>query len=256
MRLLSVGNLVFATVVLFAPAVGAQAAPPRIEGRLSATRAELDSLAMHADEAAASGGNGQTREEKQREAAALRARLRDGDFQVGDRVLLFLRGDSVLTDTFTVERERTLSLPDIPTVSLAGVLRSELQSHLAKQLGEFVKDTVLRAKAMIQLGVVGEVSRPGYYLLPVDASVNDAIMAADGLTTRTDLPKSYVRRGTRKLLSKADVRTALVERLTLDELNLEAGDELVVGAKRDWGWPAVASIATGALALLVSMNSR
>jgi protein involved in polysaccharide export with SLBB domain len=241
MRFVSVGRLVFAAVVLAAPALAAQAAPLGMAGRLSATRAELDSLAMHADEAAAS---------------ALRARLRDGDFQVGDRLVLFIRGDSVLSDTFTVDRGRTLSLPDIPTVSLAGVLRSELQSHVAKQLGDFVKDTVLRAKALIQFGVVGEVSRPGYYLLPVDAPINDAIMAAGGLTTRTDLPKSFVRRGRTKLLSKADVRTALVDRLTLEQLNLGAGDELVVGAKRDWGWPTVASLATGAIALLVSMNSR
>ena len=225
-------------------------------GRLSATRAELDSLAMHADEAAASGGNGHTREDKQREAAALRARLRDGDFQVGDRVALFLRGDSALSDTFTVECGRTLSLPDIPTVSLAGVLRSELQSHLSKQLGDFVKDTVLRAKALIQFGVVGEVSRPGYYLLPPMRRSTTRSWPPVGSRLAPNCRSRSCAAARRSFVSKAAVHTALVERLTLDELNLEAGDELVVGAKRDWGWPTVASIATGALALLVSMYSR
>ena len=136
-RFVPAGTLLLAAALLFAPVVGAQGAPSRNAGRLSATRAELDSLAMHADEAATSAGDAETRDEKQRESAALRARLRDGDFQVGDRVVLFLRGDSVLSDTFTVERGRTLALPDIPTVALNGVLRSELQSHLAKQLGPY-----------------------------------------------------------------------------------------------------------------------
>jgi protein involved in polysaccharide export with SLBB domain len=228
-----------------------QAAPAAIAGRFGASRVELESLAARAESAAAT-----QRDEQQRQATALRARLRDGDFEVGDRVALFLRGDTVLSDTFVVETGRTLALPNIPTVSLVGVLRSELQSHLLRELADFVKDTTLRAKALAQFGVVGEVTRPGYYHLPMDVPISDAIMAAGGLTTRTDLLKTYVRRRSRELLSKTAVRDAMVERLTLDELNLAAGDELVVGAKRDWGWQTVASLATGAIALLLSVGSR
>ena len=230
-----------AGIFLVGPVAAAQGAPPAAAGRFNATREELDSLAARADGAA---------------AEALRARLRDGDFKVGDRVTVFLRGDSALSDTFAVERGPTLALPNIPTVSLAGVLRSELQWHLTKQLGEYVRDTALRAKALINFGVVGEVARPGFYLLPIDVPISDAIMAAGGLTTRSELPKTFVRRGSRQLLSKHVVRQAIVDGVTLEHLNLDAGDELVVGAKRDWNWPTVASLATGALALLLSVNAR
>ncbi|HKV76471.1 MAG TPA: hypothetical protein VJN95_18270, partial [Gemmatimonadales bacterium] len=36
------------------------------------------------------------------EAVALRNRLDQGDFQVGDRVVIHVRGDTALSDTFTV----------------------------------------------------------------------------------------------------------------------------------------------------------
>src|SRR5213596_640664 len=44
-------------------------------------------------------------------AAAIRARLADGDFQPGDRVLLRVDSEPALSDTFTVTPGRTLALP-------------------------------------------------------------------------------------------------------------------------------------------------
>jgi protein involved in polysaccharide export with SLBB domain len=257
MRVISICGLALATVVLAGADAGAQDTPAGTAGRFSATRTELEDLATRAEAAATSAGNDADRESRQREASALRARLRDGDFEVGDHVAVFLRGDTALTDTFTVETGRTLALPNIPAVSLVGVLRSELQSRLAQELAGFLKDTAaLRAKALVQFGVLGEVARPGYYLLPVNVPLTDAIMAAGGATTRADMPKTVVRRGSREVLSKGAVRNAMVGRRTLEELGLVAGDEIVVGAKREWGWPTIASVATGALALFLSVRDR
>lgn len=248
-RFVSLAAVIVGAFLLLDRSASAQTA-----GRFSATRAELDTLAARAE--AAASGNGDARSDRLREAAAIRARLRDGDFEVGDHVAVLVRGDTALTDTFTVEPGRTLALPNIPTISLVGVLRSELQPHLAKALADFVKDTVIRAEALVQVGVVGEVTRPGYYLLAMDVPISDAIMAAGGLTTRADVLKTHVRRGTRQVLSREDVRGAIVARRTLETVGLAPGDEIVVGSRREWGWQTIASLLTGAVALAISVSNR
>jgi hypothetical protein len=256
MRFVSIYCLALGMCALICPTTGAQVAGAGGAGRLSATRAELESLAARADEVISSGAPGaQVRAEKQREAAALRARLREGDFDVGDRIVLAVRGDSALSDTFPVQSGRTLQLPNLPALSLAGVLRSELQPSLATQMARFVKDTTLRATALIRFGVLGEVARPGYYRLPADIPISDAIMAAGGPTPRADMPRTVVRRGSKELLSKGAVRTATVAGSTLDQLNLAPGDEIVVAEKRERGWRTFASIATLVTGVVLSLRA-
>jgi hypothetical protein len=255
MRVVSIHCLALGMSALICSTTEAQITEVGTAGRPSATRAELDSLAARAEVVASSGAvSAQMRAEKQREAAVLRARLRDGDFEVGDRVVLTVR-DSALSDTFAVQPGRTLNLPNLPPLSLAGVLRSELRSHLVAQVGRFVKDTTLRATALIRFGVLGEVARPGYYRLSADIPISDALMAAGGPTARADVPRTVVRRGSKQLLSKRTVRQAMVAGLTLDELNLGPGDEIVVGEKRERGWRAVASAAALAGGLVVGLRS-
>src|SRR2546430_14391553 len=89
-------------------------------------------------------------------------------FQVGDRILLHVEGDSALTDTFTVVAGPALRLPDIGEISLAGVRRTDLEAHLTQQLSRYIKDPVVQARALIRVSVVGEVTRPGFYAVPVD----------------------------------------------------------------------------------------
>jgi protein involved in polysaccharide export with SLBB domain len=243
---------IYAVVCSIAHAQGADAHA----GRFSATRAELDSLVAKASELANSPSvSAQVRAEKQVEEAALQRRLREGDFEVGDRVVLVVPGDSALSDTFTVQPGRTLNLPNLPQLSLVGVLRSELEAHLADSVSRFVKDTTLKATPLVRLGVLGEVARPGYYHLPTDIPISDAMMAAGGPTSRADVSRTTVRRGSRELLSKAAVRSAMVEGLTLDQIGLNAGDEFVVRAKREWGWQTVAQIAALASGILLSLRA-
>jgi hypothetical protein len=256
MRSASIQCLTVAIYTLVCWTAHAQGAEARAAGRFGATRAELDSLAARADKVASSPGvSAEMRGEKQLEAAALRQRLREGDFEVGDQVVLAVHGDSVLSDTFTVQPGRTLILPNLPELSLIGVLRSEIRSHLAGQIARFVRDTTLRASALVRLGVLGEVARPGYYRLPMDIPISDALMAAGGPTPRADISRTIVRRGSRQLLSKGTVRDAMVAGLTLDELNLGAGDEFLVRAKREWGWQTVAQIAALASGILLSLRA-
>ncbi len=245
MRFVRILGVVTWMCVLISATARAQLTDLSAAGRPNATRSELQTLVARAEEeASASALDAEARAEKQRVAAALRARLRDGDFEVGDRVVLAVRGDSALSDTLAVQAGRVLSLRNLPTLSLAGVLRSELRSHLVAQIARFVKDTAIQVTPLIRFGVLGEVARPGYYRLPADIPISDAIMAAGGPTPRADMPRTVVRRGSKELLSKGAVRNAMVAGVTLDQLNLGAGDEIVVSAKRERNrWQTAAQVA-------------
>src|SRR5437016_12439380 len=111
-------------------------------------------------------------------------------FQAGDRILLHVEGDSALTDTFTVVAGPALRLPAIGEISLAGVRRSDLEAHLTRELGRYIKDPVVQARALIRVSVLGEVIRPGYYAVPTDLVLADALMLAGGATkdARVDRP--------------------------------------------------------------------
>lgn len=256
MTFVAIRGLALITAALACSIATSQVAPVARAGRPGATRAELDGLVTRAAELAGSPSlNAEARGEKEREVAALRHRLTDGDFEVGDQLILSIQGDSALSDTFAVQPGRTLNLPNLPEVSLVGVLRSELRSHLMTKIARFVKDTTLRATALVRVGVLGEVANPGYFHLRADIPISDAIMAAGGPTARADLTRTIVRRGSTQLLSKDDVRAAMVDGRTLDELDLSAGDEFVIRPKREWGWQTVAQIAAVASGILLSLRA-
>src|SRR5258706_13144400 len=110
------------------------------------------------------------------------AQKRATEFQVGDRILLHVEGDSALTDTFTVVAGPALRLPNIGEITLAGVPRADLEPHLARELGRYINDPVVQARALIRGSVAGEVTRPGYYAGPIDLGVPDRPMPRGGPT--------------------------------------------------------------------------
>jgi len=248
--------LTLGLLAVAAPMARSQGAPAGDAGRPNASRAELTTLATQAEAAASTGGTPEVRATKQREAAAIRWRLVHGDFEVGDRIVLVVPGDSALTDTFTVAAGRTLQFSKLPPLALDTVLRSELHEQLAKSIGRFLKDTLFQATPLIRFGVLGEVARPGYYRLSTEASISDALMAAGGPTSHADLPSTIVRRGSRKVMSKSALRDAMVAGSTLDQIGLGAGDELVVAGKKERvGWAVATQIAAVATGVLISLRS-
>ena len=87
-----------------------------------------------------------------RSAAELRTRLRSGDFQPGDRIIVVTRGDSMSVDTVTVQSDRTVVLQNLPPISLDGVLRSELQDYLSHR-DEAALAAIVRRHAPMVWGV-------------------------------------------------------------------------------------------------------
>lgn len=155
-----------------------------------------------------------------------------GDLRVGDRIVLSVRGDSALTDTFPVSPGQTLRLPNLPELSLQGVPRTQLQEYVTQHIARFLRDPVVEVRPFIRIGLLGEVDRPGYYFVMTDGLVTDAIMMAGGPTREADLTRATVRRGATVLWQRAQFRDALTEGRTLDQLGLRSGDEIIIGERK------------------------
>ena len=169
-------------------------------------------------------------------------------FQVGDRILLRVRGDSALSDTFTVVNGPALRLPEIGEISLADVPRAEIEPYLARELGRYLKDPTVEARALIRISLMGEVTRPGFYAVPIDLVLPDALMLAGGATQDARIDRLKVMRGRSELMSEGALQAAIARGATLDALGMRAGDRIdVPRGQRDpeSKWRIAGMIVTG-----------
>ncbi len=207
-----------------------------------ATRAQLQALAVTTDQEAAANTDPAIRQQKQMQAATIRTRLRDGDFDVGDRVFLTIRTDSMVNDTVVVRAGRMIRLPNLPDISLAGVLRSELQDYLTTQLARYIKRPEVQTTSLVRVAVMGAVSKPGFYQLPADIALADAIMIAGGPTSTADVDRTQVKRGNDVVYSSTLLGQEVAKGATLDQLNIRPGDQILIGERHKTNWGLVASI--------------
>jgi protein involved in polysaccharide export with SLBB domain len=185
------------------------------------------------------------------QAAAIRERLRDGDFQVGDRILLTVFTDVGHTDTVIVRDGRLIDLPGKAVLPLSGVLRSELKGLVTAEVLKYVKAERVDVTPLTRIGVLGEVARPGYFAFRSDVPITDAIMQAGGPTAAADIERTVVKRANREYRSADVTAQAVAKGLTLDQLGLSAGDELVVGRQREILSPSTSA----ALGLIASLTA-
>ena len=211
--------------------------PPVQEARLDTRRAQASRLELEASLAAidtilaSPGYSSRIREAKQREAALIRERLSEGDLQVGDQLAITVQNESTYTGTFVVGAGRMLALPGLPGIPLRGVLRSEAEEYITKQLARYIREPSVRVVPSIRLAVLGAVGKQGFYQVPADLLISDAIMAAGGPSGAADPNKSKVLRQATEILTEGDVTEAIVRGATLDQLNLRAGDQILVDEK-------------------------
>ena len=164
-------------------------------------------------------------------AARIKTRLSEGDFRRGDRIALDVQGEPTLTDTFVVGSgaELMLPAPTVGSLSLKGVLRSELQTKMTEYVARFRNNAVVRAQPLLRLSIQGEVAKAGIYAVPADGQLADALMAAGGTTQFAKANKVTITRNGEKVAETAAFDT------DLDALNLRDGDQIVVDSKRPGG---------------------
>lgn len=224
--------------------------------RLQMSRDELKELLARFESASrTSSGDKELSERARYEAALIRVRLEEGDFQVGDRIDLSVQGEPTLSTPFTVAAGNVLRLPTIGDVPLRGVLRSELEPYLATEIGRYLKEPVVHAQALIRVSVLGAVATPGYYVIPADALLTDALMSAGGPSSAAKFSGIRVERGKERIWQGDPLQQAITEGRTLDQLSLRAGDRIVVPAERRIDWLHVLGTAAIVIPATVALRN-
>ena len=197
------------------------------------SRSELTAAAQQAESATGTSTTA-ARNKNATLAAGIRERLQNGDFRVGDRIVLSYVSDVAHTDTLVVRNGPSVELPAKAILPLNGVLRSELAGRVTVELLKYVKATQIAVTPLTRVGVLGEVAHPGYFAIRSDVPLADAIMIAGGPTATADVDRSMIRRSNGELKSADETRQAIAKGLTIDQFGLSAGDELVIGRRRDF----------------------
>jgi polysaccharide export outer membrane protein len=196
-------------------------------------RAELvAALELYEDVAESSAYSGRVRESARRDLERIRDRLANGDFKVGDRVNLRVEGEPDIPPTLQVEPGPRITIPVIGPISLSGVLRSELQEHLTRELARFIQNPVVQAEGEIRISIQGGVGAPGFYTVPADILVGEALMLAGG-PGQSNLEEMRIERGSQVLWEGDELQAVIAEGRTLDQLNLQAGDQIMLPVAAD-----------------------
>jgi protein involved in polysaccharide export with SLBB domain len=148
--------------------------------------------------------------------------------RTGDEIALLIEGAGAAQwDTLRVQAGPLIDVPTLGPILLHGVLRSELETHLATELGRFIQTPRVRARALIRVSVAGAVGRPGFYALPTDLRLSDVVTLAGG-SQGGNPGLIRVVRGQDELWSFEELSAPVAEGRTLDEVGLQPGDRLIV----------------------------
>jgi ElaB/YqjD/DUF883 family membrane-anchored ribosome-binding protein len=247
MKITAILSIVIVGLILgsVAPVAAQQTARVSNPEGLHLSRQDLQDLLAQLERTAESAG-GETRRHAQETAARIRQRLQEGDFRAGDRVLLEVRQEPDMTGEFTVEPGRTITLPGAGSISLAGVLRSELEAHLRTELARFLQNPIVTARSLIRLAVMGAVGNPGFFTFPASLLLEDVVMEAGGPTGNANLDRIRIERAGETVWGGGALQQAMREARTLDQLSLQAGDRIVVPSQGQPLWRTALAVVSAA----------
>jgi hypothetical protein len=209
---------------LFAVVVNAQSSSRPINAQtLDATRAELTHRLDSLQSVGADKGKKEDRSYRASEIAALKTRLANGDFDVGDR---FIVDDGVRRDTVLVRDSVRIALQNWPDYSLHGTLRSELQPAIEKYVGTYVREPRIRVFPLTRLTFSGGFPRPGTFVVDPTRPLSDALAIAGGTAQGGRIDKITIYRGKQTIMPRKRVMQAIQSGETIEELGLQPGDEL------------------------------
>jgi protein involved in polysaccharide export with SLBB domain len=151
----------------------------------------------------------------------------------GDQVVLVVEGDTALSKTFTVREGVVIDLPQIGSVSLAGVPRAQISSHLNTQLAKYLRNPTVRARALVRIGVLGEVVHPGFYTVSPETGLADALAQAGGVTQLARVDALTINRNGMIHTDEEPARRALAAGTSIDQLGMVSGDQVVIPLRKD-----------------------
>lgn len=193
------------------------------------------------------------------ETYLLRTRLKNGDFEPGDRIIASYEGVGLTKfDTLVVrgnsERRLVTLGGELGELNMVGLLRSEIRDSITGRVATYYKNEIVNVVPLFRLSLAGAVRIPGVFHVRSDTPLSDVIMRTGGQDQTADLHNVVIKRGDQIVWGAEDVTSALSEGLTIEGLDLQPGDEIEIGARSQKSWttylPYVVPVIT---AIVISM---
>ncbi|HSG49257.1 MAG TPA: hypothetical protein VLA43_15660 [Longimicrobiales bacterium] len=209
--------------------------PELVDTRFLESRAELESLLEELRLTAESTAYSSTLRRRARdEAEVIERRLQEGDYGVNDRIYLAVsvQGQRWFADTLRVFAGPAVRFPELGTVDLNGVLRSELADHMTVELSRYLREPRIdAAESFIRLTILGAVGGQGERYIPAEATLGTALTQS-GLGATSNFEGTTIARGGETLWDQEAVADAIRRGRTLDQMSLQAGDEIQIPAQQ------------------------
>ncbi|MEA5508460.1 polysaccharide biosynthesis/export family protein [Crocosphaera sp. UHCC 0190] len=156
---------------------------------------------------------------------------------IGDVVNVSVREFPEFNFGGIIDPEGRIRVPFLGQISIVGLTLDEVETKVAYELGQrYLQEepeviAVLGQPRPVQLTILGEVTRPGYYFFGPGVTINNVITSVGGSTPKADLRSVIVRRslvdGT-LLEERVDLYTPLIQGKRLPEFRLQGGDTVIV----------------------------
>ncbi|TRU44181.1 MAG: polysaccharide export protein [Microcystis aeruginosa Ma_QC_Ca_00000000_S207] len=156
---------------------------------------------------------------------------------IGDQISVSVPDFPEFNSTGPVDPDGNFLVPILGRIPVLGLTLDEVQTKIRLELGrKYLREepeviAVLTTARPVQLTILGEVQRPGFYSIAPNTPLAQVLLAAGGGTPRADLRSIVVRRvlvdGT-VLEEKLDLYTPLIKGERLPDLRLQGGDAVIV----------------------------
>jgi polysaccharide export outer membrane protein len=156
----------------------------------------------------------------------------------GDRLVLHIVGEPLMSETVTVNDRGQVPLPKIGIFEISPFTIQALEDTLRGRYGEFLRTPAIEVTVLRRLTVAGEVIRPNMYYVDVSTSLREALSVAGGMTENAKRDNVYLMRNGAHVdlpnWQNNDTRVA----------ELQSGDQLMVGRKSWFSINALAATTT------------
>jgi polysaccharide export outer membrane protein len=166
----------------------------------------------------------------QGESLRPRERAATAHAEPGDKFILHIVGEPLMSETVTVNERGQVPLPKIGVFEVTPLSLLALEDTLRTRYAQYLRTPAIEVQVLRRLTVGGEVVRPNLYYVDVATTLREAISLAGGMTENAKRDKVYImREGTR-----IDVPNWQSNDSRIAELR--SGDQVMVGRK---SWLAI-----------------
>ena len=159
---------------------------------------------------------------------------------VGDGISVNVLRFPEFSFTGAIDEEGQVLVPLLGKISLVGLTLEEVEAKISDELGSrYLQEnpevvTVLVAPRPLQLTILGEVIRPGFYIFGSGTAtnvLNNILVSTGGVTSRADLRSIIVRRSLKDgtlIEREVDLFTPLQTGREIPNVRLQGGDTIII----------------------------